>query len=78
MAPYRGAIAVDTDTGRILFSDNMRRKAYPASVTKLMTFLLVLEDLESGLYGPDDRAMASGLAASMEPSKVDLRPLAHG
>ncbi len=74
MEPYRGAIAVDADTGRILFSDNMRRLAYPASVTKLMTFLLVLEDIQSGLYGPNDRAVASALAASMEPSKVDLRP----
>ena len=74
MAPYRGAIAVDADTGRVLFSDNMRRLAYPASVTKLMTFLLVLEDMQAGLYGPNDRAEASERAASMEPSKVDLRP----
>ena len=74
MAPYRGAIAVDADTGRVLFSDNMRRLAYPASVTKLMTFLLVLEDIQAGLYGPNDRAEASALAASMEPSKVDIRP----
>lgn len=74
MEPYRGAIAIDADTGRILFSDNMRRKAYPASVTKLMTFLLVLEDIQDGLYGLDDRAVASVLASSMEPSKVDLRP----
>ena len=74
MAPYRGAIAIDADTGRVLFSDNMRRLAYPASVTKLMTFLLVLEDMQAGLYGPNDRAVASERAASMEPSKVDLRP----
>lgn len=73
-APYRGAIAVDADTGRILFSDNMRRKGYPASVTKLMTFLLVLEDLQAGLYKLNDRATASELAASLEPSKVDIRP----
>ena len=73
-APYRGAIAVDADTGRILFSDNMRTPGYPASVTKLMTFLLVLEDIQAGLYGPEDRALASAIAASMEPSSVGLRP----
>ena len=73
-APYRGAIAVDADTGRILFSDNMRTPGYPASVTKLMTFLLVLEDIQSGLYGLVDRAPASPLAASMEPSSVGIRP----
>ena len=72
--PYRGAIAVDADTGRVLFSKNMRRRGYPASVTKLMTFLLVLEDLQAGLYKLNDRATASALAASMEPSKVDIRP----
>ena len=72
--PYRGAIVVDADTGRILFSKNMRRRGYPASVTKLMTFLLVLEDLQTGLYKLNDRATASALAASMEPSKVDIRP----
>ena len=73
-APYRGAIAVDADTGRVLFADGERTTAYPASVTKLMTFLLVLEDIQSGLYGPDDRAPASQLAASMEPSSVGIRP----
>jgi len=73
-APYRGAIAVDADTGRILFSDNMRTPGYPASVTKLMTFLLVLEDIQARLYGFNSRAVASPLAASMEPSSVGLRP----
>ena len=73
-APYRGAIAVDADTGRILFSDNMHTPGYPASVTKLMTFLLVLEDIKAGLYGFNSRAVASPLAASMEPSSVGLRP----
>ena len=72
-APYRGAIAVDADTGRVLFADGDRTSAYPASVTKLMTFLLVLEDLQNGLYGLKDRVEASALAASMEPSNVGLR-----
>ena len=72
-APYRGAIAVDADTGRVLFADGERTSAYPASVTKLMTFLLVLEDLQNGVYGLQDRVEASALAASMEPSSVGLR-----
>lgn len=73
-APYRGAIAIDADTGRVLFADNETRTGYPASVTKLMTFLLVLEDVQTGKYSLQDRAAASSYAASMEPSKVDLRP----
>ena len=72
-APYRGAIAVDADTGRVLFADGERTSAYPASVTKLMTFLLVLEDLQNVLYGLNDRVEASTLAVSMEPSSVGLR-----
>ena len=73
-APYRGAIAVDAETGRVLFADNERTTGYPASCTKLMTFLLVLEDIRAGRYGLSDRATASAYAASMEPSKVDIRP----
>lgn len=73
-APYRGAIAVDAETGRVLFADNERTKGYPASLTKLMTFLLVLEDVRDGKYALADRAAASPYAASMEPSKVDIRP----
>ena len=40
-APYRGAIAVDADTGRILFSDNMHTPGYPASVTKGETLAVI-------------------------------------
>ena len=73
-APYRGAIAVDAASGRVLFADNDRTTGYPASCTKLMTMLLVLEDLRAGRYKLTDRATASAYAASMEPSKVDIRP----
>ena len=73
-APYRGAIAVDARSGRVLFADNERTTGYPASCTKLMTLLLVLEDLRDGRYRLSDRAVASPYAASMEPSKVDIRP----
>ena len=73
-APYRGAIAVDATTGRVLFADNERVTGYPASCTKLMTLLLVLEDLREGRYKLSDQAVASAYAASMAPSKVDIRP----
>lgn len=74
IAPYRGAIAVDAETGRVLFADNADRTAFPASVTKLMTFLLVLEDVKAGRYALTDRVAGSAYCASMEPSKVDLQP----
>lgn len=73
MDPYRGAIAVDADTGRVLFADNVDRTGYPASCTKIMTFLLVMEDVAAGRYSVSDRAVASAYAASMEPSSVGLK-----
>ncbi len=73
LAPYRGAIAVDAGTGRVLFADHADRTAFPASVTKLMTFLLVLEDVRAGRYALADRVAGSAYAEQMEPSKVDLK-----
>lgn len=73
LVPYRGAIAMDADRGKVLFADHMNRTGYPASCTKLMTLLLVLEDLKAGRYAVTDRAVASAYAARMEPSKVGLR-----
>ena len=74
LAPYRSAIAIDAGTGRVLFADHADRTAFPASVTKLMTFLLVLEDIQAGRYALADRVAGSAYAAKMEPSKVDLLP----
>ena len=71
--PYVGAISADADTGRILFTDRADKKGYPASVTKLMTVLLVVEDIEAGKYSFDDRAPASQRAVSQEPSSVGLK-----
>ena len=53
--PYRGALAVDAATGDVLFQDNADVKAHPASCTKMMTLLLVLEDLRAGRYALSDK-----------------------
>ena len=74
MVPFRGAVAVMADSGRVLSASFATRAAYPASVTKLMTFLLVLEDLQTGRYKLTDVARGSAYAASMEPSSVGIRP----
>ena len=71
--PYRSAIAVD-ESGRVLFADKENNSSYPASVTKLMTFLLVLEDIQAGAYKLTDRAAASVYASTMEPSSVGIKP----
>ena len=71
--PYVGAISADADSGRILFTDRADKKGYPASVTKLMTVLLVIEDIEAGRYKFEDRAPASQRAISQEPSSVGIK-----
>ena len=74
-SPYVGAISADAKTGRVLFQANPNAEAYPASVTKLMTLLLVLEDVEAGRYALTDSVVASEDATRLsEPSWVDLRP----
>lgn len=46
--PYMGTIAVDAETGAVLSEDRADVKAYPASVTKLMTAFIVLDDIADG------------------------------
>ena len=74
-SPYVGALAADAKTGRILFEENADAEAYPASVTKLMTLLLVLEDVEAGKYALEDSVTATEDATRLsEASWVDFRP----
>lgn len=73
--PYRGALVADAAPGgQILFSHHATDKAYPASLTKLMTFLLVLEDLRDGRYKLSDTMVGTVTAAREIPSKIDIRP----
>ena len=71
--PYVGAISVDAATGRVLFESNADAEAYPASVTKLMTLLLVIEDVKAGKYGYDDKVEATADAYRSEPSWVGIK-----
>ena len=72
-SPYVGALCADAASGRVLFSDNAEREAYPASVTKLMTLLLVLEDIDAGKYALDSKAVATSDAYMCEPSWIGIK-----
>lgn len=72
-SPYVGAISADAESGRVLFSDNADAEAYPASVTKLMTLFLVLEDVRAGRYSLDARATVTPDVNSCEASWIGLR-----
>jgi len=72
-SPYVGAISADVKTGRVLVSDNAETPAYPASVTKLMTLLLVLEDVRAGRYQLTTKVVATADVNRSEPSWVGLK-----
>lgn len=70
--PYMGAISADA-SGRVLYSDHAEREAYPASVTKLMTAMLVLEDVRAGRYAFTDEVTATADVRYSEPSWVGIK-----
>ena len=53
------AIVIDADTGQILFEKNKNLKTYPASMTKIMTVLILFEKLKNGTLQLDDKFTVS-------------------
>ena len=70
----RGAILMEATTGTVLFEQNADEAFPPASVTKIMTLLLVMEALDAGRFTLTDRVPVSEHAASMGGSQVFLSP----
>ena len=68
----KSAILIEPETGKILFEKASHDRLPPASVTKIMTMLLVLEALDNGQFTLDDMVSTSSLAASMGGSQVFL------
>ena len=68
----KSAILRDASTGKILYEKNSHEKLPPASVTKVMTMLLICEALESGKIKEDDDVQISETAASMGGSQIFL------
>lgn len=68
----KSAILIEPSTGQILFEQNAHDQLPPASVTKIMTMLLVMEALDNGQCKLDDMVRTSALAASMGGSQVFL------
>jgi len=66
--PYSGAIVVDAATGKVLFEDGADTVGYPASLTKLMVLLVVLEGVEAGLLELDEPVTVTVLRAAKRHS----------
>ena len=67
------AILMEKETGTILYAKDEHTQLQPASVTKVMTLLLVMEAIDSGTLSWDDTITASAHACSMGGSKIWLK-----
>ena len=66
------AILVEKTTGTVIYEKNAKERGSPASVTKVMTMLLIAEAVDSGLITLDTMVTASSRAASMGGSQIWL------
>lgn len=70
----RSAVLMDAETGSVLYEKNATEALPPASVTKVMTLLLVMEAIDGGRLNLSDTVSISEYAASMGGSQVYLEP----
>jgi D-alanyl-D-alanine carboxypeptidase (penicillin-binding protein 5/6) len=70
----RSAILMDEGSGTIIFEKNSHEKLPPASITKVMTMLLIMEALDEGRVKLTDKVSTSEYAASMGGSQIFLEP----
>lgn len=69
----RSGILIEASTGKVLFEQNADEALPPASVTKIMTLLLVMEAIDDRSISLDDTVTASAHAASMGGSQIFLK-----
>lgn len=70
----KSAILVERSTGRVLFEHEADKQVPPASITKIMTLLLVMEAIENGKLSFETEITASEHACSMGGSQIWLEP----
>ena len=68
------ALLMEKETGQVLYAKNEHQALEPASVTKVMTLLLVMEAIDRGTLAYDDVVTVSDYAASMGGSRIFLSP----
>ena len=73
LAPNAGsAVLMEFETGEIIFEKNSHEKLHPASMTKIMSMLIIMEHIDKGLIGWDDVVTASENASGMGGSQILL------
>ena len=71
--PAKSALLMDVATGTVLYEDNAHEALAPASVTKVMTMLLVMEAIDDGRISWEDTVTASETAAAKGGSQIYLK-----
>ena len=69
----KSAVLMDVATGKVLYENNAHEALPPASVTKVMTMLLIMEAIDSGKIGWEDMVTASEAAAAKGGSQIYLK-----
>jgi len=67
-------VLMDADSGKVLLAKNEHKRLAPASMTKLMTLILAVKDLESGKVSLKDKVVTSEEAWKMGGSQIYLEP----
>lgn len=70
----KSAVLLEVDTGTVIYEKNPHEKLPPASITKVMTMLLIMEALDRGEIKLMDKVRTSEYAASMGGSQIFLEP----
>ena len=65
-------ILIEESSGKVLYAKDENKKLYPASMTKMMGMLLIMEDIHSGKHTFDELVTTSSIAASMGGSQIFL------
>ncbi len=68
------AILTEASTGRVIYEKNADESLHPASITKIMTLLIIFDAVEDDSISPEDTVTVSEHAASMGGSQVFLEP----
>ena len=67
-----GAILIEQESGTVLYEHNSHEQLRPASVTKVMTILLIMEAIDNGIISLEDNVPCSEKASSMGGSQIWL------
>lgn len=70
----KSAVLIENSSGRILYEKNKDKEVIPASITKIMTLLLIFDALEQKKFSLKDNVSVSDYAAKMGGSQVFLEP----